>query len=250
VCLLALRFQVVDGAPVALAANRDESLARAFDPPRLHPGAMPYLAPVDRTAGGTWLGLNAAGLVVAVTNRPQRETTATRRSRGLLVADSLRARSTARLRDALERHLRHGPAYNNFHLLVADAASAFVVRYSDGWPEFSDLEPGDHFLTNEDELDEASVPSITDAVAPSPRAEAERLARALAEHGPVLPGGRAPCKHDGGRGTVSASVILLGEEGLRDAVFRFSPGPPCTTDLLDHANELEVLRDGAGAAAE
>src|SRR5262245_24698007 len=101
-CLLALRYRTVPGVPVLLAANRD----RPFDPPRLHAGPLPFAAPVDRTAGGTWLGVNAAGLVVAVTNRPQREADAARRSRGLLAADALRAASSARLRDALERHLR------------------------------------------------------------------------------------------------------------------------------------------------
>lgn len=231
-CLLALRFRVLEGVPVVLAANRDESFGRSFDPPRLHPGEVSSLAPVDRTAGGTWLGLNAAAMVVALTNRPQREHHAAYRSRGLLVGDALRAPTMARLRDALERHLRHGLPYNNFHLLAADADEAFVVRYHDGWAEFIDLEPGDHFLTNHDELDEGFVPDVAAPPAPTAAAEADRLASALGNHEPLLPGGRPPCKHDGDRGTVSAAVMALGEEGLDGAVFRFAAGPPCVTPLL------------------
>jgi hypothetical protein len=235
-CLLALRWRTVPGVPVVLAANRDESLGRAFDPPRLHGGPVPFVAPVDRAAGGTWFGLNAAGIAVAVTNRPQRETVTTRRSRGLLAVDALRAPSADRLREALERHLRGQQAvYNNFHLLAASADAAFVVRYHDGWTELTDLEEGDHFLTNEDELDEPRPAGVAAPPAAGAAGEADRLALALADHSPSLPGGRAPCKHGEGRGTVSASVVALPVEGLPGAAFRFCPGPPCTSPWQDHA---------------
>jgi hypothetical protein len=190
---------------------------------------------VDRAGGGTWIGLNGKGLLVAVTNRPQREVVATRRSRGLLAMDALRAPSVGRLREALDRHLRGAAApYNNFHLLAASAEGAFVVRYQDGWTEATDLEPGDHFLTNEDELGEVSVEAVSGgAAAGGAVAEADRLAAALALHAPVLPAGRAPCKHGEGRGTVAAAVVALPEEGLPGALFRFAPGPPCTAPWED-----------------
>jgi uncharacterized protein with NRDE domain len=234
-CLLALRWRIVPGAPVVLAANRDESLGRAFEPPRLHEGPVPFVAPVDRTAGGTWLGLNAAGIAVALTNRPQREAVPTRRSRGLLVADALRAASADRLRDALESHLRgQRSIYNNFHLLVASADAAFVVRYHDGWTELTDLAEGDHFLTNEDELDEPRPAGVAAAPAATAAAEADRLAAALADHSASLPGGRAPCKHgEEGRGTVSATVLALPDAGLPAAILRFAAGPPCTAPFED-----------------
>jgi uncharacterized protein with NRDE domain len=235
-CLLALRWKTVAGAPLVLAANRDESLARPFDGPRLHDGPVPFVAPVDRAAGGSWIGLNAAGLAVAVTNRPQREVVTTRRSRGLLLLDALRAASADRLREALERHLRGQRAvYNNFHLLAASADAAFVVRYHDGWMELTDLAEGDHFLTNEDELDEPRPPAVAAPPAAGAAAEADRLAAALADHTPSLPGDRAPCKHGEGRGTVSASVIALPDAGLSGAVLRFAPGPPCTAPWEDHS---------------
>lgn len=224
------------GAPLVLAANRDESLARPFDPPRLHPGPVPFVAPVDRTAGGSWVGLNAAGIAVAVTNRPQREAVPTRRSRGLLVLDALRAGSADRLREALERHLRgQESVYNNFHLVAASAEAAFVVRYHDGWTEVTDLEEGDHFLTNEDELDEPRPAAVAAPPAGGAAAEADRLAAALGDHSPALPGDRAVCKHGEGRGTVSSSVIVVPEEGVGGALFRFCAGPPCVTPWEDHS---------------
>jgi len=241
VCLLALRWRVVPGAPVVLAANRDEFHDRPFDPPRAHEGPVRFAAPVDRRAGGSWIGLNAAGVVAAVTNRPQREAVATRRSRGLLLLDALRAPSLDRLRAALERHLFGQRAlYNNFHLLAASPEGAFVVRYDDGWTEITDLDEGDHFLTNEDGLDEPRVETVTAAAGHGAAAEAERLVPLLGEHGPVLPGGRAPCKHGDRRGTVSSSVIAIPPEGVRGAVLRFAAGPPCTAPWSD----LDALARG------
>jgi hypothetical protein len=242
VCLLALRWKTVPGAPLVLAANRDESLGRAFDPPRRHDGPVPFVAPVDRTAGGSWFGVNAAGIAVAVTNRPQREIVPTRRSRGLLVLDALRAPTLDRLRAALERHLRgQEVVYNNFHLLAAAADGAFVVRSHDGWTEVTDLEEGDHFLTNEDELDEPRPAAVAAPPARGAAPEADRLAVALGDHAPALPGGRAVCKHGEGRGTVSGSILALPEEGLRGAVLRFAAGPPCTAPWEDASAPVRGL---------
>lgn len=233
-CLLHLRHRVVPGVPLVLAANRDEFHDRPFDPPRTFPGSPAVLAPVDRRAGGTWIGVNGAGLAVAVTNRPQREDGAARRSRGLLAREALAAASPGALRGALERHLRgQREVYGNFHLLAADGEEAFVVRYHDGWTEVTDLDGGDHFLTNEDELDALSVPGAAAPPAEGAAAEAGRLARVLASHDPVLPGGRAVCKHGEGRGTVSAAVIAVPREGVAGAVLLFAAGPPCTAPFED-----------------
>lgn len=233
-CLLALRWRTVPGVPLLLAADRDERFDRPFDPPRLHAGPVPFVAPVDRKAGGTWIGLSAAGIAVAVTNRPQRSPPGGRRSRGLLAMDALRAPSLDRLREALERHLRgQETVYDNFHLLAAAPDGALVVRYHDGWTEIADLDAGDHFLTNEDELDEAAVPAMSGPPAAGAGAEAARLAAALADHAESLPGGRAVCKHGEAGGTVSATVIAVPDAGLGSAVLRFAAGPPCRTPWED-----------------
>ncbi len=241
-CLLALRLRTVPGVPLVLAANRDEDRTRAFEGPRLHPGPIPFLAPVDLRAGGTWLGVNAAGIAVAVTNRPERAALPFRRSRGLLAAEALRAGSLDLLRGALEDHLRSQRAsYGNFHLLASDGAEAFVVRYHDGWTEVTDLDAGDHFLTNEDELDEPRVEAVAAGAGGSAEEEAERLRPLLGSHEGVLPGGRAPCKHGDGRGTVSSAILALPAGGLRAGVLRFASGPPCTAPFVDLSGALRSL---------
>ena len=116
------------GGILQVAANRDEFLAR--------PAAVPapsadgrWLAPRDLQAGGTWLGVNAAGLFVGVTNRSAGPRDATRRSRGLLVLDALESP------DAVTLHRRLATldpaAYNGFHLGYADGAFAGLT-WSDG----------------------------------------------------------------------------------------------------------------------
>src|SRR5712692_8012823 len=69
VCTLICAFRVFPRWPLIVAANRDEHLNRPASPPRLWPGDLSFVAPRDEAAGGTWLGLNSAGLFVGVTNR-------------------------------------------------------------------------------------------------------------------------------------------------------------------------------------
>ena len=70
-CTLIALHRCVPGLPLVIAANRDEFFERPASGPALRDTATgPIIAPVDRRAGGTWLGLNPAGVFAAVTNRP------------------------------------------------------------------------------------------------------------------------------------------------------------------------------------
>ena len=83
---------------VRLLANRDERRSRLPGlPPRVHTlSGQRALFPLDPEGGGTWIGVNDAGLVVALLNarpRTATETSAPKRSRGLIVLQLLRCRS-------------------------------------------------------------------------------------------------------------------------------------------------------------
>ncbi len=71
--------------------NRDEELARIATPPhRIVGGKYEIFAATDNSAGGTWLGVNSAGLVATVTNRYSKANmTNSGISRGLLCLESL-----------------------------------------------------------------------------------------------------------------------------------------------------------------
>jgi uncharacterized protein with NRDE domain len=89
VCTLVIAWQVLADAPVAVAANRDEALARPAEPPELIEGDPAIVAPRDAEAGGTWLGYNDRRLLVGLSNRWTEAEIAGERSRGLLVRDLL-----------------------------------------------------------------------------------------------------------------------------------------------------------------
>ena len=145
-CTLTLAWQPFEDAPVALAATRDEAYDRPSDPPAVRGDDDRYLAPCDRTAGGTWIGLGGSGTVAAIANRWLDADRDGDRSRGHLVVDCLR-RPTAEAAvrfvedDVTER------TYDGFTLLVADDVAAFRVAY-DGSLAVTPLAPGVHVVGN------------------------------------------------------------------------------------------------------
>jgi hypothetical protein len=254
-CTLLVFHHCFADAEFVIAANRDEYLDRPAEPPalRLWHGRR-VLAPRDARAGGTWLGTNDAGVFAGITNRPTPSPDASRRSRGLLVADALAASSAA---EAAAR-LAQLPArsYNPFNLLVCDAEDAFVVVYEEK-AELSRLSAGPHVIGNGDP-DSRSLPKVArlldeaGAIAKGSAAEAlAALEGACAAHGsaggaPLL----ATCIHAGGYGTRSSTLLRRGRRPDQD-VFRFSDGPPCSHPYRDFTpllTQLDQTGMRAGAA--
>lgn len=251
-CTLLVQHRPGAEHPLVIAANRDEQLQRPSEPPALRTdGPIPYVAPRDVQAGGTWLGLNARGLFVAITNRHGAPPDPNRRSRGELVVRALGAPDAASARESL-RALQ--PAdYNGFHLLHADAREASLT-WSDGASlHQQQLEPGVvHALTERSFTSEAAARAARGLAAwPSgdtaPTPEALQALVALhaepgAEH-PLF----APCVHLDtlDYGTRSSSVIRLGRD-LRSSDWRWAEGPPCRTPFSDLGSLLRAL-GGRGA---
>jgi uncharacterized protein with NRDE domain len=243
-CTLIALHRCFDDAHLVVAANRDEYLERPAAGPALHRwNGRRVLAPVDRRAGGTWLGLNDAGLFVALTNRPNPTPDTTRRSRGLLVADALAHASAAQ---AAERALALAPgSYNPFNLFVADAEHAFAIVFEEK-PRVRVLTPGAHVIGNADPND-TSVPKIERVAREAERIAAGREEDALSALAALCrshegaPGTlEAPCIHAGAYGTRCSTLIRRGRHPEADA-FRFSEGAPCQTDYDDFTPLLREL---------
>lgn len=241
-CTLAVFLGVFPDVPLAVAANRDEFLARATAPPGLLRSTPPRaIGGRDLVAEGTWLGVNEAGLVAGMLNR---RTSAfldpACRSRGQLCLDMLGyTRAAAAAADA--GHQAAG-RYNPFNLLLADGHDGLVVSQGPGEaPHLVRLERGLHLLTNLD-VDDPRCPRIAasqQAFAAAGDGFARdgdraafvaRLARVLADHTTPLdprgPGGL--CVHGDGYGTRSSSIILIGRGGaVLD--YHHADGPPCRT---------------------
>lgn len=242
-CTLVALHRCVPGVQLWIAANRDEYLARPAEGPALREGrAGAIVAPLDLHAGGTWWGLNAAGVFAAVTNRPAAQPDPARRSRGQLVVDLLAAASA---HEAAERAAALAPAnYNPFNLFLADAHDAFALVY-DGAPRLLPLAPGVHVVGNADP-DARSVPKIrrtlerAEQVAGGP-ADAIRdgLAALCRTHGDDPDPKGDTCVHLGGYGTRSSSLLRLGAAG--GDRLEHAAGPPCTSPYQDFTPLLSEL---------
>ena len=121
-CTVILAAHVFVGHPLVVLANRDEQLDRASSPPRVwaprRRAGGPFIAPRDDVAGGTWLGVNRAGVFVGITNRFLGPKDPARESRGTLVVDALALGSAREIHEAMAKV----PAsrHNGFHLVYAD----------------------------------------------------------------------------------------------------------------------------------
>jgi uncharacterized protein with NRDE domain len=245
-CLLALGYRVVEDAPVVVGANREEFYRRGGEPPRLldvsaDGRAARAVAGIDPTAGGTWLGVNEHGVLVAVTNRSQSRPPERPRSRGLLARDLL-AFPTAK--DATEhavRELERG-CYAGCNFVCADDASATVIHSGD-WLRVRPLPPGFHVLTNRD-VNDAGDDRVAHVLAflASRRCQgAEQCLDALREvcghHEPENP---PICFRLADRGTVSSSLIAL-RSLLGQSMWYHAQGAPDRTPYADCSHLLREL---------
>jgi uncharacterized protein with NRDE domain len=252
VCTLIALHRCTPAAPLVVAANRDEQQSRPAEKPALRrERGVPIAAPRDARAGGTWIGVNAFGLLAAVTNRPTRSRDERLRSRGLVVLDALEHASARRAARALESLGRD--AYNPFNLFVGDGSEAFVVVY-EGGPRVVELPPGAHVICNAEPNDRhhPKVGRLLERVEEAAVLPAEGVLGALEEMCRSHEGGGSPlddaCIHGEGYGTRSSTLIALGAP--RTSAFWFADGPPCRTPYEDFTPLLHELRRGAGLGLE
>jgi uncharacterized protein with NRDE domain len=152
-CLIVFAWQVVPGAPLIAAANRDEFYTRPTAPASWwedHPGVY---AGRDLHGNGTWMGISRDGphgpKFAAITNvRAAAELHGHGPSRGALVADYLSGNATAQ--EYIDG-LAQGPdSYKGYNLLAGDRDS--LIWYSnraDADPRNGQaLAPGIYGLSN------------------------------------------------------------------------------------------------------
>jgi uncharacterized protein with NRDE domain len=246
VCTLAVAFRVDRRWPLVVAANRDERLGRASGGWALRegPGGTRHAAPVDLLAGGTWMGVSSRGVFAALTNYhaplewyPDPE----RRSRGELVGLTLAAPTARAARDAL------GPApaerWNPFHLLVADAESAFLWWYDGERAAVRDLAAGLHVVTERSPDGSCPRGDLVRARWPL-EPDMARLRELLTVHAEAG-AAAATCIHgDPAYGTRSSAILRLAPD-LRDSELYAAEGRPCTTPHEDRSELLAALARSA-----
>lgn len=238
-CTLILAHRRLPGVSLAVSANRDELLDRPATPPAIDAGDRgdpAVLAPRDARAGGTWLGLNARGLFVGVTNRHGAMISPGRRSRGLLVHQSLRAPDAATLHGLLAA--LPADQYNGFHLVYADSARAFLT-WSDGNALAQrELGPGLHIVTERslgaaEAPREAPVRAAFEALLETGEVTPAAMRRLMTGHGPPDAPLAGACVHTSfGYGTRSSFQLVLGAAA---PAALWTEGPACTGAVSDLA---------------
>lgn len=227
------------GGVLQVAANRDEFLARPADPPARSADGR-WLAPRDLQAGGTWLGVNVAGLFVGVTNRSTGPRDPSRRSRGLLVTEALASDEASALHGRLAA--LDPAAYNGFHLAYADGGFAGMT-WSDGHTLHQErLGPGVHVITEQSRGagdDGARHRLVASRVAGSPVLGTEAWLALLSEHGPEPRAGTCVHADAIGYGTRS-SFVLHRAPSVGRSTCAWTESRPCTSAARDGT---ALLRD-------
>ena len=152
-CLIVFAWQVMPGAPLIAAANRDEFYDRPTAPAAAWPEAPQVIAGRDLKFGGSWMGVSQQGpngpRFAALTNvRGPLERRADAPSRGALVADFLTGPlSAAAYLDALRGKCDD---FNGFNLVLGDRGHMFWFsnRGNDDYRNGQQLEPGIYGISN------------------------------------------------------------------------------------------------------
>ena len=224
-CVLLIGVDVHPDHRLIVAANRDELLSRASEPPRVHQwNGYRVLAPRDVQAGGTWEGISETGLFVVITNRPDGDFDPTRPSRGELCRGALTRTSANAVRDWIEDEVR-SRRYNSFNLFYADARATYVASWN-GTLNNQSLGAGVHVLSNLHPLGELDIPEVRE-LPDDAAAVRVRFVEVLASHRARDARNFRICKHGTRYGTVSSSLLYSTVGG--GAVLEHAAGAPCRT---------------------
>jgi 6-pyruvoyltetrahydropterin/6-carboxytetrahydropterin synthase len=196
-------------------------------------GPRPFVAGIDPLAGGTWLGVNDAGVVVAVTNRRKSSLPPLPRSRGLLAKDLLAYETAAKAAEQARLALA-SRQYAGCNFLIADARDAIVLQAGD-WLRIRHLPPGIHVLANGDVNDasDSRVHFALTYLAQNPYKNSRdclAVLRALCSGN--QPAASPICYRQSERGTVSSTLIAL-HNHLAESVLLHAQGPPDQTPFVD-----------------
>lgn len=231
-CTVILLHRPGHAWPVLVAANRDEMLDRAWDPPgRWWPACPDVTGGRDRLSGGTWMATNRSGVMAAVLNRPgSLGPAAGKRSRGELPLLALGEGTAAAAAAAIAA--LPAAEWRPFNMVVADRRGGIFLRgEGHGRPEALPLPQGLSMVTALDPNDLASprtarhLPRFRAAPVPDPAGgdwagwEAlladDSIAKSRADTLRVPP--------TDGFGTVCASLLAIAADGALD--WRFADGP-------------------------
>jgi uncharacterized protein with NRDE domain len=237
-CLFIALLDCVPGCPLVIGANREEFYNRpSAAPARIqdHPSVW---GGRDLRQGGTWLGVNEHGLVVAVTNRPG-ALRPKARSRGLLCLDVLASSS---VEDALQstQKATETAEFNPFNLFAGDGSEGFVVSHEHK-NTITCLDPGLCLIPN-GEVNDLHTPRVrrtqsllADLSLSGPDQAVTALQKVLSDHESGVPFRDMICVHGTESGTVSSSILAIWPDRIEQSRYMHLQGKPCETTYKDYS---------------
>jgi uncharacterized protein with NRDE domain len=246
-CVFSVIYRTLPECPIFLLTNRDESTQRPTRVPEVFRGSAggaPWFGGTDARAGGTWLGINAHGVVAAITNRRKEPAPVDPRSRGLLCRDVMSFSTAAQAVEHVPRELSRR-AYAGFNLIVLDTDSFWVIEAAEEL-RITRLDPGIHTIGNAPlganrSPRDARVQALVERMV-----QEERDWRPLIKRAKQILGAQSSeglpdiCLHGDGWGTVGSTIAALPND--RDlSQYHYAAGPPCSTPYVDYSNRLREI---------
>ena len=244
-CTLILLQRQVPGFPIVVGSNRDEYFARPAAPPALFASeGERFVAPQDLQAGGAWMGINARGVFVGLTNRRSPAVAPPDvRSRGALVRELLALPDLDAIAGALARC---DGRYRPFHLVASDGDAALLgtLRELGGAVHVEALPAGAHVVCNAP--DSSKVRDLQGQL------------RDI-DWGAGLPAARTALaallqSHERGAGSLEDACVHLPEYGTRSSAIlgigsRWhwwqTEGPPCQSKYQNYSRLLDSIQSQA-----
>lgn len=212
--------------------NRDEQRSRSpGHPPRSgFTKGVPWIAPIDGEAGGTWIGVNGHGITLALLNRyadTPHDVPGSPVSRGLLVRDLLDTPDP----ETLDRRLATASlrSYRPFTLVLLAPEHPARIHEWDGGTLVTLAEPASGLLRTSSGEDQEGAERNRHRVFRAHPSTPEALAGVHQSHDPD-PGALSVCMHRSDAMTVSFAQV---EVTPGEVALRYAPGPPCITPVTD-----------------
>ncbi len=241
-CTLIALLNEVNGFPVVVAQNRDNSSHLGELPPSEIWGRQKIFAPIDVKSEGTWIGINENGIVLALTNHYQlnRAHFNADMSRGTIVLESLKNASSYKevLNIVKIETNRHQLRY--FNLFCLSSKEAHVIQWDGKIKTFPIINK--RVLHYSSSYDKGEVKSIRESRLESLFAELKSgsnigtslnlIEQACKDHFGLSPSAKSICMHGKERRTISSSIFALSDNG--EVLCRYLYRQPCENEYITY----------------
>ena len=251
-CLAIIGIKTHKNFPVFIAAYREENPRRKTTPPRVILDGKAVVAGIDEREGGSWLGLNYSGMVLALANRREK-VRGKKASRDLLLTEALKAENFEQLQSLLKKTAKK---YTPFNLFYSNAVAAFVSSWNGKRLITQRLTSGYYVLTALG-LNDPKDPRVRRALELVNKQQETALPQdilpldwrdlffqfiqILKDHEPDKPREVALCRHDKMSRTVGSSLLTLANRGASFGYFWHLSGSPCEASYKDYTTLLKKL---------